>query len=170
MTKFYKKPNPGTNWPIEVGFTFQKELIFDSREYDNTEWKERLDRLQSQKFNRIKIPHFTYEMIDNKIFFDVEFIKGRQLGIIDWLYWSNIIREDLVECNSDWGFVDILADNFVIERSTNTLFLVDFYDYRLTSKVERISSFERLQKLYKKEIEHLLHFYHGNARSTFWKP
>lgn len=156
MTKFYKRERKQITSPTEVGFSFKKELIFDPNGYNSIEWQEKLDRLQSQNFNRIKIPNFTYEMVDNKIFFDIEFIKGIQLSILEWFYWCHIIKEDLVETNDDWGFLDFKPENFIIEENTETLFLVDFDDYRFVSRKNKIESFETIQKYNEIEVKGLI--------------
>ena len=61
----------------DLRFRFQKKLVFDKDTFDAEVWIERLERVKSQDFNRIKIPEFTYEIIDNEILFEIEFIKGR---------------------------------------------------------------------------------------------
>ena len=129
MFTWYKRGGKYFNCPVKVGFKFQKKLIFDKSNFDVEIWKERLERLKSQDFNRIKIPEFTYEIIDNEILLEIEFIKGRQLGATTFMYWQHVIKEDLVDREDDWGFGDLKPENFIIERKTDTLYLVDFETY-----------------------------------------
>ena len=121
MFTWYKRGGESINCPIEVGFRFQKKLIFDKDNFDAEVWTERLERVKSQAFNRIKIPEFTYEIIDNEILFEIEFIKGRQLGATTFVNWKDVIKEDLIDIEDDWGFGDLKPENFIIAKKTDSL-------------------------------------------------
>ena len=56
MFTWYKRGGKYFNCPIEVGFKFQKKLIFNKDNFDVERWTTRLERIKSQDFNRIKIP------------------------------------------------------------------------------------------------------------------
>ena len=77
LTRWYKRSG---KFVLASSFSLRKEMIFNEETYDKEHWRIRLDRLQREDFNRIKIPRFNYEMVDNRILFEIEFIKGRQLG------------------------------------------------------------------------------------------
>lgn len=153
MFTWYKRGGKYINCPIEVGFRFQKKLVFDKDTFDAEVWIERLERVKSQDFNRIKIPEFTYEIIDNEILFEIEFIKGRQLGATTFMNWRDVIKEDLVDKEDDWGFGDLKPENFIIEKSTDTLYLVDFDTYNPRDHKNKLLEWNKYLKKSSDEIK-----------------
>tara|TARA_B100001057_G_scaffold220347_1_gene220769 strand:+ start:560 stop:1063 length:504 start_codon:yes stop_codon:yes gene_type:complete len=165
MFTCYKRGGKYINTPIEVGFRFQKKLIFDKDTFDPEIWVERLERIKSQDFNRIKIPEFTYEIIDNEILFEIEFIKGRQLGATTFVNWKDVIKEDLVDGEDHWGFSDLKPENFVIEKNTDTLYLVDFDTY---NPRDRKSKLLEWNKYLKKSVDEIVENERIDLKNKFW--
>ena len=171
MFTWYKRGGKYINRPIEVGFRFQKKLVFNKDTFDAEVWIERLERVKSQDFNRIKIPEFTYEIIDNEILFEIEFIKGRQLGATTFKYWTEKIKDDMVHIDGDWGFSDLKPENFVVEKNTDQLYFVDFESYYPMNLEDRIREWEKYLKIINLEIinPHLrIDFENNVIKHSFW--
>ncbi len=150
--KWYDRGPLGKEYILKSGFVLRKELVFNEKTYNKEHWIVRLNRLQRENFNRIKIPKFTYEMVDNRILFEIEFIKGRQLGATTFRNWQHIIKEDMVDIKGDWGFSDLKPENFIIEKRSDTLYYVDFECYYLMSEEERQSQWQKYVKNINDEI------------------
>jgi len=166
MFTWYNRGGNYINCPLEVGFRFQKKLVFDKNTFNPEVWIERLERLKSQDFNRIKIPEFTYEIIDNEeILFEIEFIKGRQLGATTFDNWKNVIKEDLINSEDDWGFGDLKPENFVIEKRTDTLYLVDFDTYNPRDRRNKMLEWNKYLSLVVDEIVESRFF---DLKNKFW--
>lgn len=165
MFTWYKRGGKYINCPVEVGFRFQKKLIFDKENFDTERWVERLERIKSQDFNRIKIPEFTYEIIDNEILFEIEFIKGRQLGATTFVNWKDVIKEDLVDKEDHWGFGDLKPENFVIEKNTDTLYLVDFDTYDPRGRENKLLEWN---KYLKKSVDEIVENERIDLKNKFW--
>ena len=171
MFTWYKRLGKYINRPIEVGFRFQKKLVFNKDTFDAEVWIERLERVKSQDFNRIKIPEFTYEIIDNEILFEIEFIKGRQLGATTFENWKDVIKEDLVNREDHWGFGDLKPENFIVEKNTDQLYFVDFESYYPMNLEDRIREWEKYLKIINLEIKnpHLIIDFENNViKHSFW--
>ena len=169
--KWYERGPLGKEYILKSGFGLRKELLFNEKTYDKEHWKLKLNRLQTEKFNRIKIPKFTYEMIDNKILFQIEFIKGRQLGATTFKYWMEKIKDDMVHIDGDWGFSDLKPENFVVEKNTNQLYFVDFECYYPMNLEDRVHEWEKYLKIINLEIKnpHLRIDFENNAiKHSFW--
>lgn len=165
MFTWYKRGGKYINCPVEVGFRFQKKLIFDKENFDTERWVERLERIKSQDFNRIKIPEFTYEIVDNEILFEIEFIKGRQLGATTFVNWKDVIKEDLVDKEDHWGFGDLKPENFVIEKNTDTLYLVDFDTYDPRGRENKLLEWN---KYLKKSVDEIVENERIDLKNKFW--
>ena len=91
--------------------------------------KEKLDRLAEENFNRVFIPEYSYEVLDEKtISCNVKFIKGLGIGTMV-PHLQKIIREDVLERDSDWTFSDYHTGNFLMELETGNLYAIDFLSY-----------------------------------------
>lgn len=91
--------------------------------------KEKLDRLAEENFNRVRIPEFSYEIVDDKtISYNVRFIKGVGIGTAI-PYLQKIVKEDVLERKSDWTFSDYHTGNFLMDCDTGDLYAVDFLSY-----------------------------------------
>lgn len=88
----------------------------------------KLDKLKKEKFNRVLIPNFDYNVKDEVLIYNVDFIKGYPLGTATEPF-ASIVKEDIVERDSDWTFSDYHMTNFIVEAQTDKLYAVDFQSY-----------------------------------------
>ncbi len=110
----------------EIEFTLLKTVNCKNSKLKNI-YINKLNRLQKENFNRVKIPKFTYSVEDNIVFCIIDFIKG---AYINTSKEQNIIYEDIVCHESDWTFADYHNANFIVEEGTETIYSVDFQSYR----------------------------------------
>lgn len=95
-------------WKTSTSFYLTKTI-----EYNNTEILHRdienLERLQEEKFVKIKVPEFTFEYKDNVLQYTCQFIKGKGCNLkrMDYIY------DDVVLRNSEYSFVDYDPSNFI---------------------------------------------------------
>lgn len=68
-------------------FTFSKTVVFPGPIHQR-KTDEKYEALKNESFEYIHIPNFTYSIDDNKITYDIEFIKGTQLNPISFMVWS----------------------------------------------------------------------------------
>tara|TARA_Y100001938_G_C7982200_1_gene374994 strand:- start:89 stop:604 length:516 start_codon:yes stop_codon:yes gene_type:complete len=132
------------NPSLDLDISFQFTKTIDCITEENTEMMvDKLERLKKEKFERILIPQFEYEVEDNIIIQKVEYIKGRKMGMTVEKY-RNWIYQDLVERDSDWTFCDYYYDNFIVLDAENKIYAVDFqsYDY-MPSKDDRRKIWDR---------------------------
>mgnify|MGYP003112895162 FL=1 len=100
---------------------------------------ERLTRLQSEDFNRVKVPLFDFEIKDNLLTIEVEYIKGCAIGTLST--FRKVILEDVVQRDSEWTFDDYHFSNFVIPTTEDCVYAVDLLSYRhYPDKVARHSA------------------------------
>ena len=132
------------NPSLDLDISFQFTKTIDCITEENTAMMvDKLERLKKEKFERILIPQFEYEVEDNIIIQKVEYIKGRKMGMTVEKY-RNWIYQDLVERDSDWTFCDYYYDNFIVLDAENKIYAVDFqsYDY-MPSKDDRRKIWDR---------------------------
>jgi hypothetical protein len=86
----------------------------------------KLERLQNDHFNRIKIPKFYYEIKENTVVYTSEFIKGVYAITPQQ---RTIVYEDVVLKDSDWTLFDYYYSNFIVENETEIIYAVDFQSY-----------------------------------------
>ncbi len=132
------------NPSLELDISFQFTKTIDCITEENTAMMvDKLERLKKEKFERILIPQFEYEVEDNIIIQKVEYIKGRKMGMTVEKY-RNWIYKDLVERDNDWTFCDYYYDNFIVLDGENKIYAVDFqsYDY-MPSKDDRRKIWDR---------------------------
>ncbi len=96
---------------------------------------EKLKRLQSEDFNRVKVPPFYYEYEDNIVTCVSRYVKG--LYAMTNLEQRQIIYEDVVEHKSDWTFSDFGVSNFIVEEDTNIIFSVDLQSYKYHPNLDK---------------------------------
>jgi|TARA_R100001460_G_scaffold58475_1_gene98286 hypothetical protein len=84
-----------------------------------------LEKLKKDKFKTIKIPQFSYKVSDLIITETCEFIKGSFLSTKH----EPIILNELVLRNNDYTFGDYHYTNFVIKKTTQDIYAVDFSSY-----------------------------------------
>jgi len=103
---------------------------------------EKYSTLQGFDFDKVHIPHFSYEVTKHEIVYHIEFIKGTQLNPISFMNHKKIIYENLVDNDKEWGFHDLLLENFIVEDNTEKLYLIDFESFeKMTSKEKRKNYF-----------------------------
>ena len=134
LIKFKSKIN--SSLTLNISFEFTKTI--DCITEDNTKiMVEKLERLKEEKFKRILIPQFEYEVNGNILIQKVEYIKGRKMGMTVEKY-RNWIYKDLVERDDDWTFCDYYYDNFIVLDSENKIYAIDFQSYNyMPSKDDR---------------------------------
>ncbi len=101
---------------------------------------DKLERLKNEKFEKILIPEFEYEVEGNILTQRVEYIKGRQCGMTVKKYRDKIYKE-FVERDSDWTFCDFKYDNFIVVNGIDKdkIYAIDFQSYNyLPSRKERL--------------------------------
>ena len=80
------------NPSLDLDISFQFTKTIDCITEENTSMMvDKLERLKKEKFERILIPQFEYEVEDNIIIQKVEYIKGRKMGMTvekyrNWIY------------------------------------------------------------------------------------
>ena len=73
----------------------------------------------------LKITGLTHH---NFLIYNVDYIKGYPLGTATEPFMS-IVKEDVVERDSDWTFSDYHMTNFIVEAQTDKLYAVDFQSF-----------------------------------------
>jgi|SaaInlStandDraft_1057018.scaffolds.fasta_scaffold156197_1 hypothetical protein len=113
---------------VHTSFDFSKVVhCKDSTSLNHV--KEKLDRLADENFNRVRIPEYSYEVLDSKtISYNVRFIKGVGIGTLV-PHLQKIVREDVLERDEDWTFSDFHTGNFLMEYETGNIYAVDFLSY-----------------------------------------
>ena len=89
---------------------------------------DKLERLKEENFNRVLIPDFKYEVCNDTVNYNVDFIKGSAVGTLVPKY-ASIVYEDVVKRKSDWTFFDLSTINFIVEFNTENIYAVDFQSY-----------------------------------------
>ena len=103
---------------------------------------DKLERLKNEKFEKILIPEFEYEVEGNILTQRVEYIKGRKCGMTVKKYRDKIYQ-DLIERDSDWTFCDFNYDNFIVIEGEDKIYAIDFQSYNyLPSRKERLDLWE----------------------------
>ena len=135
-----------------MSLTLRKEMLFADG-LDQHEVYENLEKLQSENFNRIKIPKFTVKWDGNLLIYESEFIKGETLrSISDY----EIMYEDLVLRDSDYSFNTFRPQNF-IKVWRGDIYAIDLDDYKRIPLEDRIGKWERSMRYY----GHVVRAYRG---------
>ena len=116
-----------TKTVINTSFKLIKNIRFNN-DREIQEMIHKLDLLKTEKFNRVLIPDFNYSIRDNFLIYNVDYIKGYPLGTATEPFMS-IVKEDVVERDSDWTFSDYHMTNFIVEAQTDKLYAVDFQSF-----------------------------------------
>ena len=96
---------------LDLDISFQFTKIIDCMTKEHTSMMvDKLERLKNEKFEKILIPEFEYEVEGNILTQRVEYIKGRKCGMTVKKYRDKIYQ-DLIERDSDWTFCDFNYDN-----------------------------------------------------------
>ena len=137
---------------IKTSFSIVKHTVFNyedeiSGQPTDRPWNympiqiaERLEKLKTDKFSgRIRIPYFEYEIEDNALIIQTEYIKGRPLvnKEISYIYDNIVCRSD------DWSFLDSNTSNFVVDdfhykdEISSPIYVIDLDTYQECSIEER---------------------------------
>ena len=137
-------------WKTSTSFYLTKTV-----EYDNTEVFHRdienLERLQEEKFVKIKVPKFTFEYKDNVLQYTCQFIKGWNCNLkrMDYIY------DDVVCRNSEYSFCDYSPSNFIRvyqgeldsrERYGGSVYAIDLTSYQKMDIRKRTKLWNRQRK------------------------
>ena len=125
--------NSSDSFSVDIEFTLLKTVDCKNSKLKNI-YINKLNRLQKEDFNRVKIPKFTYSVEDNIVFCRIDFIKGEYINTPKQ---QKIVYEDIVCHESDWTFVDYHNANFIVEEETETIYSVDFQSYRFHPNLEK---------------------------------
>ena len=135
--------------------TIRKEILFDDGLVQHEVYRN-LERLQTENFNRIKIPKFTIKWDGDMLIYESEFIKGETIrSISDY----EIMYEDLVLRDSDFSFNTFRPQNF-IKNWRGEIYAIDLDDYREVSIEDRVSKWERSLRFF----GHVVRAYNGKHR------
>lgn len=86
-----------------------------------------LAQLQKTKFDFIHIPNFTFEVKDNNLTIESEFIKGWQQANLHQIY------NDLI--SKDWTFTDPHPSNFITCKKTLKTYAVDLDSFQYVPNI-----------------------------------
>ena len=128
---------------LDISFEFTKIIDCMTKEHTSM-MVDKLERLKNEKFEKILIPEFEYEVEGNILTQRVEYIKGRQCGMTVKKYRDKIYKE-FVERDSDWTFCDFKYDNFIVVNGIDKdkIYAIDFQSYNyLPSRKERLDLWE----------------------------
>tara|TARA_Y100000004_G_C8725943_1_gene332131 strand:- start:11 stop:409 length:399 start_codon:yes stop_codon:yes gene_type:complete len=103
---------------------------------------ENLKTLKDKTFNKIKIPHFSFNVYENVISIHMEFIKGQVLNNHNKLSYKNTILKDLVERDDKFSAAGYAPGNFII-GDDGFLYFVDLEDMRFIDHEERMFKFKK---------------------------
>ncbi len=120
--------------------TFLKTITYANQEVVKDK-ANNLKLLQQRTFQRIKIPHFTFNVFQNVISIHMQFIKGDVLNKHNKLPFKHIIWEDLVKRPEIFSAAGYHPSNFVV--NTDGLYFVDLEDMRFIEHKERMIKFKK---------------------------
>ena len=148
-------------------FTFSKTVVFPGPIHQRRT-DEKYEALKNESFEYIHIPDFTYSIDDNKITYDIEFIKGTQLNPISFMLWRKKIYKDFTN-GSEWGFHEQQPENFVVEDNTEKLYLVDFESFEKMTLNEKRESYMQAEKQVMKDLDKIKKDLKTIHMNDFWK-
>tara|TARA_R100000030_G_scaffold62539_1_gene47349 strand:- start:4419 stop:4832 length:414 start_codon:yes stop_codon:yes gene_type:complete len=100
---------------------------------------ENLEILQKQKFNRIKIPYFTFKVYGTEVIIESEYIKGPYIGEKHY----NILYEDLVLKPGPYSFHDYHYTNYKVNKFDDQIYAVDLDDFQTVTFTDRIENWNK---------------------------
>ena len=107
---------------VSVKFTITKEITCDSKKHVDLV-VDNLEKLKKDKFERIKVPQFCYEVSGLTITETCEFIKGHFLTP----KYERIVLNELVKRENDYTFGDYHYRNFIVRK--NNIYSIDLSSY-----------------------------------------
>ena len=140
----HDKQNLGRSYYTEgrrTTFTLTKMIEYPQEDIQEklslkVEW---LDRLQKDSFNRVRIPRFEYEILNNRLYITSDYIKGKYLNKSK----IPIIEEDVIYRKNSWSFADFNYRNYIQEEHTDNIYMIDFDTYRQISMEDRKNLWEK---------------------------
>ena len=128
---------------LDLDISFQFTKIIDCMTKEHTSMMvDKLERLKNEKFEKILIPEFEYEVEGNILTQRVEYIKGRKCGMTVKKHRDKIYQE-FIERDSDWTFCDFNYDNFIVIEGEDKIYAIDFQSYNyLPSRKGRLDLWE----------------------------
>ena len=131
-------------YTTNTSFTLTKTIQYDNKEIFHRD-VENLERLQEEKFSRIKVPQFTFEASNNIIVYNCQFVKGKvvQPRKLEKLYKELVLRD------SEYSFCDYTIDNFIKVwhgELEGSVFAIDLNSYKKEPVENRKILWERYKK------------------------
>lgn len=111
--------------------------------FDTSSIVANLTKLKTEKFFRIKIPHFDFSYNSQEVIIESEYIKGNY----PLLGHMRDIKQSLVHRKSDWSFTDYNPTNFKIHRFTEEIYAVDLDDFMIVDVDTRLASWEKFYQM-----------------------
>lgn len=112
---------------------------------------EKLERLKTENFNRIRLPKFDFTVSENTVVQNMQFIKGQPFGTLISPH-QEIVYEDIVLKDSDWTFLDYNTLNFPVERKIDKIYAIDFQSYSYCPDIDERKKLWALRSELHKEI------------------
>lgn len=132
---------------VDCKLTITKEITCDSKKHVDLV-VDNLEKLKKDKFERIKVPQFFYEVSGLTITETCEFIKGHFLTP----KYERIVLNELVKRENDYTFADYHYRNFIVKN--RDIYSIDLSSYcYIPDRYERNYSWVNRQT-YQTELNH----------------
>ena len=106
-----------------------------------------LEKLKTDKFEKIFIPEFTYDVDGDELTIESEYIKGDYID----LRHMDILYEDLVMHRDTHSFHDYQFCNYIIRD--DKIYAVDLDDYREISYTDRMKDWLKIKGQEEERLE-----------------
>ena len=106
-----------------------------------------LEKLKTDKFEKIFIPEFTYDVDGDELTIESEYIKGDYID----LRHMDILYEDLVMHRDTHSFHDYQFCNYIIRD--DKIYAVDLDDYRKISYTDRMKDWLKIKGQEEERLE-----------------
>ena len=127
----------------KTSFTIIKHTVYDDRDYA-VRVASRLEKIKTDFktntfFDRIKIPRFEFELKENTLIIQSEYIKGRPPVEKEFPY----IYDNVVYRPHPWTFLDVNTSNFVVDdfhykdKTSSPIYVIDLDNYQECSMEKR---------------------------------
>lgn len=137
MSQFPQHKFNSKVWRDGPGFRLVSFSLIKTTTYPDEEKAQyignRLRMLKEAVFDgQIRVPYFEYEVIDNEVTYQCEYIKGRQIT----KDYMRVLKRELLERENPWTFSDVAPANFVqdtyhegIKNGTAPIYAIDLDSY-----------------------------------------
>ena len=129
---------------LQYKFTLIRENTY-TQEDQYLRHVDKLHRLKSDTFDVICVPEFSFTHSPLYIRIEMEYIKGRFVGVND----NQTLYDNLVLRDSEYSFTDYQYNNFIRCSLRHQIFAVDLLSYRKSSIKTRKFHWERQKNLRK---------------------